>query len=400
MPDGAGGGAGRPRGRAAHRLDPRRGPGAGRERARCSSTATPVAKSRRLEAGERDRAARRSRRCAGPARSPTRRSTSWCATRTPTSSWSPSPRASSCTRAPVTPTARSCNGLLARYPELADVGDPARPGHRPPARPRHERPARGRALAARPTTGWSRCSPPTTSSAATSRWCGARSTSPRGVIDAPDRPVGPPPHAHGGPRGRSRAPAPPTRSRAAYRDPVVSLLECRLETGRTHQIRVHLQAIGHPVVGDAAYGGAAAGARPRPPVPPRRRARVRAPGHRGAGRGRGAAAPELADVLDARAESTRDRRSRSCAEDQSSASAPGGVVVDRRRRRRMACACDRRPSRCRAGRRGSRARSGRTGRSWRPGATVAANAVTLSAPAVASSLRRCTRLACTSAVPA
>jgi 23S rRNA pseudouridine1911/1915/1917 synthase len=34
----------------------------------------------------------------------------------------------------------------------------------------------------------------------------------------------------------------------------VSLLECRLETGRTHQIRVHLQAIGHPVLGDDRYG--------------------------------------------------------------------------------------------------------------------------------------------------
>jgi 23S rRNA pseudouridine1911/1915/1917 synthase len=32
-------------------------------------------------------------------------------------------------------------------------------------------------------------------------------------------------------------------------------LECRLETGRTHQIRVHLSAIGHPVVGDGTYGG-------------------------------------------------------------------------------------------------------------------------------------------------
>ncbi|MFZ9628331.1 MAG: RluA family pseudouridine synthase, partial [Ilumatobacteraceae bacterium] len=41
-----------------------------------------------------------------------------------------------------------------------------------------------------------------------------------------------------------------------FREPVVaSLLECRLESGRTHQIRVHLSAIGHPVVGDAAYGG-------------------------------------------------------------------------------------------------------------------------------------------------
>ena len=47
--------------------------------------------------------------------------------------------------------------------------------------------------------------------------------------------------------------------RAAYREPGVSLLACRLETGRTHQIRVHLQAIGHPVVGDASYGGARPG---------------------------------------------------------------------------------------------------------------------------------------------
>jgi 23S rRNA pseudouridine1911/1915/1917 synthase len=34
-----------------------------------------------------------------------------------------------------------------------------------------------------------------------------------------------------------------------------SLLECRLATGRTHQIRVHLAAAGHPVVGDPLYGG-------------------------------------------------------------------------------------------------------------------------------------------------
>jgi 23S rRNA pseudouridine1911/1915/1917 synthase len=37
-----------------------------------------------------------------------------------------------------------------------------------------------------------------------------------------------------------------------------SLLSLRLETGRTHQIRVHLQAIGHPVCGDPEYGGAGA----------------------------------------------------------------------------------------------------------------------------------------------
>jgi 23S rRNA pseudouridine1911/1915/1917 synthase len=35
--------------------------------------------------------------------------------------------------------------------------------------------------------------------------------------------------------------------------PVASLLDCRLETGRTHQIRVHLAHIGHPLLGDQTY---------------------------------------------------------------------------------------------------------------------------------------------------
>ncbi len=38
------------------------------------------------------------------------------------------------------------------------------------------------------------------------------------------------------------------------RPPLATLIECHLETGRTHQIRVHLAAIGHPVVGDRLYG--------------------------------------------------------------------------------------------------------------------------------------------------
>ena len=33
-----------------------------------------------------------------------------------------------------------------------------------------------------------------------------------------------------------------------------ALVECRLETGRTHQVRVHMSAIGHPLLGDPVYG--------------------------------------------------------------------------------------------------------------------------------------------------
>ena len=35
----------------------------------------------------------------------------------------------------------------------------------------------------------------------------------------------------------------------------VSLIQCNLETGRTHQIRAHLKYIGHPLFNDAVYGG-------------------------------------------------------------------------------------------------------------------------------------------------
>jgi len=45
-----------------------------------------------------------------------------------------------------------------------------------------------------------------------------------------------------------------THYRLVERLPAVSLLEVRPKTGRTHQIRVHLAAIGHPIVGDHVYG--------------------------------------------------------------------------------------------------------------------------------------------------
>jgi len=54
----------------------------------------------------------------------------------------------------------------------------------------------------------------------------------------------------GGKAGKKAA-----RKTAKSAEPVASLIACRLETGRTHQIRVHLASIGHPILGDAVYGG-------------------------------------------------------------------------------------------------------------------------------------------------
>ena len=51
---------------------------------------------------------------------------------------------------------------------------------------------------------------------------------------------------------RTLGPASP--SRQASQEPLASLVDCRLATGRTHQIRVHMTARGHPLIGDRLYG--------------------------------------------------------------------------------------------------------------------------------------------------
>ena len=54
--------------------------------------------------------------------------------------------------------------------------------------------------------------------------------------------------------GREKGKSAVTHWRVLRRFEFSALLACRLETGRTHQIRVHLTSIGHPVIGDPQYG--------------------------------------------------------------------------------------------------------------------------------------------------
>jgi 23S rRNA pseudouridine1911/1915/1917 synthase len=80
---------------------------------------------------------------------------------------------------------------------------------------------------------------------------------PKGTVD---RPIGRHPHARDKmavrPDGRNAVTQWEVLERYAGADgtPAASLLACRLMTGRTHQIRVHLASIGHPLMGDDLYG--------------------------------------------------------------------------------------------------------------------------------------------------
>ncbi|MGH9247396.1 MAG: RluA family pseudouridine synthase [Acidimicrobiales bacterium] len=147
------------------------------------------------------------------------------------------------------------HGLLARFPEIAAVGAPGRPGvvHR------LDKDTSGLLLVARTPAAHAGLVRQLSARSVTRRywalvwgWFDA----PRGLVEAPiGRSARSPTKmavATGGREARTRYEV--VRS---YNDPVeVSRLRCELETGRTHQIRVHLAAIDHPVVGDRGYRGA------------------------------------------------------------------------------------------------------------------------------------------------
>lgn len=150
-------------------------------------------------------------------------------------------------------------GLLRLFPEMAGVGERDRPGivHR------LDRDTSGLLVAARTQLAYDALTTQLAAREVERRYLALVWGSPdadRGLIDAP---IGRSPsrRTRMAVRSEGREARTGYEVRQRFTHPEVSLLECRLETGRTHQIRVHCAAIGHPVVGDAEYGGARSGVR-------------------------------------------------------------------------------------------------------------------------------------------
>jgi 23S rRNA pseudouridine1911/1915/1917 synthase len=161
------------------------------------------------------------------------------------------------------PTGTLVHGLVARFPEIAEVGEPDRPGivHR------LDRDTSGLLVAARTAAAHRKLTSMMAARHVERVYLALVHGVPEADAGLVDAPIG-------------RSTRHPTRmavtekgreARTGYEverrwpDPGCSLVRCRLETGRTHQIRVHLQAIGHPVVGDDSYDGR----RKRPVAVPR-----------------------------------------------------------------------------------------------------------------------------------
>lgn len=150
------------------------------------------------------------------------------------------------------PDATLANGLVARFPEIAAVGDPTRPGivHRLDAE------TSGVLVVARSAEAYPVLVDALSRHLVERVYAAVAAgivADDRGTIDAP---IG----RSSRQRTKMAVSTDGRDARTHYevlaRSEIeqVTSLRCELETGRTHQIRVHLAAIGHPVLGDRVYG--------------------------------------------------------------------------------------------------------------------------------------------------